>query len=72
MTDGLFTVHACKGHKPPATAYLAINYRGYWYYIDDRDQASKSTLALMHQLSRMDFRSERNSVGPLLTLPVGR
>ena len=55
VTDELFTVHTCTGHKPPKTAYVAIKHRGYWYYIDDRDQASKSTLALVLQVSRLDF-----------------
>jgi hypothetical protein len=49
LTRGLFEVHVCKGpkHKPPASAYVAVRYRSYWYYIDDADQASKTTLALM-------------------------
>ena len=70
LTRGLFEVHACKGHKPPPTAYVAIKLRGYWYYIDDRDQASKSTLALVLQLSRLDFGTQK-ATGPILTLPVG-
>ncbi len=70
LTRGLFEVHACKGHKPPPTAYVAIKNRGYWYYIDDRDQASKSTLALVLQLSRLDFRTQK-ATGPILTLPIG-
>jgi hypothetical protein len=71
LTRGLFEVHSCKGHKPPPTAYVAIKNRGYWYYIDDRDQASKSTLALVLQLSRLDFGTQK-ATGPILTLPVGR
>jgi hypothetical protein len=71
LTHGLFQVHACKGHKPPPTAYVAIKNRGYWYYIDDRDQASKSTLVLVLQLSRIDFGTQK-ATGPILTLPVGR
>ena len=71
LTRGIFEVHACKGHKPPPTAYVAVKSRGYWYYIDDRDQASKSTLSLVLQLSRLDFGTEKPA-GPLLTLPVGR
>ena len=70
LTRGLFEVHACKGHKPPPTAYVAIKNRGYWYYIDDRDQASKSTLTLVLQLSRLDFGTQK-ATGPILTLPVG-
>lgn len=71
LTRGLFEVHACSGHKPPPTAYLAVRNRGYWYYIDDRDQASKSTLSLVLQLSRLDFGTQK-ATGPILTLPVGR
>ena len=71
ITADLFTVHACRGHKPPATAFVAIKYRDYWYYIDDRDQPSKATFALLLALSRLDF--GRQSPGaPFLTLPVGR
>jgi hypothetical protein len=72
VTQGLFTVHSHAGHKPPADAYVAVKYRGYWYYIDDRDQASKTTFALVLQLSRLDFGQEEGLTGPFLTLPVGR
>ena len=71
LTRGLFEVRCCTGLKPPATAYLAVKNRGYWYYIDDRDQASKSTLSLVLQLSRLDFGNQKPT-GPILTLPVGR
>jgi hypothetical protein len=71
VTEGLFTVHACRGHKPPPTAFVAIKYRGYWYYIDDRDQESKATFALVLSISRLDF-SQQQPGGPVLTLPIGR
>jgi hypothetical protein len=32
LTRGLFEVHVCQGHKPPASAYVAVKYCGYWYY----------------------------------------
>jgi hypothetical protein len=71
VTDGLFTVHACAGHKPPSTAYVTVKHRGYWYYIDDRDQASKATLALVLGISRLDF-ARMQPAAPFLTLPIGR
>jgi hypothetical protein len=71
VTRGLFEVQVAQGHKPPDHAYVAVKYRGYWYYIDDRDQASKATLALMLQLIRLDFARQRIG-GPVLTLPAGR
>ena len=70
LTRGLFEVHSCKGHKPPPTAYVAIKSRGYWFYIDDRDNASKATFALVLSLSRLDFGNQKPS-GPILTLPGG-
>jgi hypothetical protein len=71
VTDGLFTVHACQGHKPPPTAFVAVKYRDYWYYIDDRDQETKATFALMLGLNRLDF-GHLQPAAPFLTLPVGR
>jgi hypothetical protein len=71
VTDGLFTVHACRGHKPPPTAFVAVKYRDYWYYIDDRDQESKATFGLVLGISRLDFARQQPSA-PFLTLPVGR
>jgi hypothetical protein len=72
ITEGLFHVYTCDGRKPPPSAYVAIKYRGYWYYIDDRDQASKTTFALVLQLARIDFGAQEPTGGPFLTLPVGR
>jgi hypothetical protein len=48
----------------------AIKYRGYWFYIDDSDQATKSTLSLLMELERLGLAGSNNS-GPLLTLSVG-
>jgi hypothetical protein len=72
MTGGLFTVHIAAGHKPPSRAYVAVKYRGWWYYLDDQDAQSKATFALMLQVSRLDLRRLPPGGGPLLTLPAGR
>jgi hypothetical protein len=72
VTAGLFSVHVAQGHKPPANAYVAVRYRDYWYYIDERDQATKATFELVLQLSRLDFGLQETTNGPFLTLPVGR
>jgi hypothetical protein len=72
VTAGIFTVHAAQGHKPPPHAYVAVKYRDYWYYVDDRDQPSKSTLGLVLNVSRLDFGVHEGVSGPFLTLPVGR
>ena len=72
ITAGLFNVHAIQSHKPPCSAYVAVKYRDYWYYIDERDQATKATFELILQLSRLDFGLQETTNGPFLTLPVGR
>lgn len=73
-THGIFRVYSCAGHKfkPPPFAYVAVRYRGYWFYIDDRDQESKATLILMLKLRRLDFQRQQIGAIPALTLPVGR
>ena len=72
VTHGLFEVHVIKGRKRPPCAYVAVPYRGYWFYIDERDQASKTTFGLVLQLSKLDFKRQQLGAGPLLTLPAGR
>jgi hypothetical protein len=77
VTEGLFVVYHASQHHRPHDAYVAIKYRDYWFYIDDRDQASKQTFCLMMQLIRLDVSNPLTSEGgvqktPVLTLPVGR
>ena len=50
---------------------MAIKYRAYRYYIDDRDRESKATFALVLQFSRLDF-GRQQPAAPFLTLTVGR
>jgi hypothetical protein len=72
MTGGLFAVCSATGCKPPRNAYVAVKYRGWWYYIDEHDARSKETFSLILQLSRLDLRRRPPGGGPLLTLPAGR
>jgi hypothetical protein len=72
VTRDLLEVHACKGHKPPACAYVAVRYRGYWYYIDDRDLASKATFLFTLELSRLDFKQQLFGSQPILNIPVAK
>jgi hypothetical protein len=72
VTAGLFTVHAVKQHRRPKCAHVAVKYRDYWFYIDDRDTDSKTTFTLMMIMTRVNLLGTRKSGGPTLTLPVGR
>jgi hypothetical protein len=69
VVGDLFRVEVAK-HKPK-TAYLAVRYRGYWFYIDDSDSSSKITLNVFSELFRLQRISAAEG-GPLLTLPIGR
>jgi hypothetical protein len=75
LTRGVFEVQHVKQHHRPDHAYVAVQFRDYWFYIDDRDHNSKMAFNQVYQLARLDLavagaRLERTR--PLLTLPVGR
>lgn len=75
VLGGLFQVCSASGHHPPEDAYVAVRYRDhwYWYYIDDRDQATKAAFTLITELARLDLGpAGPGQTAPLLTLPVGR
>jgi hypothetical protein len=55
MMHDLFTIHACK--KCPKHAAVAVEYRGYWFYIDERDQNSLSTYTLLVELFGIEVRA---------------
>ncbi|MBF8262353.1 MAG: hypothetical protein HW387_18 [Parachlamydiales bacterium] len=54
----------------PKNAFIAVQYRNYWFYIDDCDMHSKKTFALLLQLYNLNA-NEANIRGPILTLPLG-
>jgi hypothetical protein len=71
VLGGLFRVCSCDGKKPPPCAHVAVQYRGYWFYIDERDRDTKSTFSLLVELSRLQLASDKAGPGPVLTLPIG-
>jgi hypothetical protein len=54
----------------PKNAFIAVQYRNYWFYIDDCDIHSKKTFALLLQLYNLNANEAKNR-GPILTLPLG-
>jgi hypothetical protein len=70
VTNGLFRVRTSHNADPPNNAHVVIKYKGYWFYIDDADQATKSTFSLLMELARMELAGGVVK-GPVLTLPVG-
>ena len=58
----------CTAHKP-ADAYVAVHYRGHWFWIDDRDILAKRDFAFIMLLFTMaDTGAERGA--PLITIPA--
>jgi hypothetical protein len=55
----------------PEDAFVAIQYRNYWFYIDDADLNGKSTFNLLSYLFSLQA-ATGTGASPLLTLPAGR
>lgn len=55
---------------PPDDAHVRIHYRGAWFYIEDTDLESKTTLGLLSYLFSIQSGEVRN-LSPTLTLSLG-
>jgi hypothetical protein len=73
VMSSFFRVHSVKtkGNERPPDAHVAVQYKSYWFYIDDTDQDTKSTFSLLMELARLEL-AGRPGPGPQLTLPIGR
>jgi len=69
VMQGLFRVRWAKGDERPPRAHVAVQYRGYWFYIDETDQDTKATFSLLMELSRLELAGKAGP-GPVLTLPL--
>lgn len=54
----------------PESTYVAVPYRGSWFYIADDDRNSKATFSLLSFLFSLQSATGKGK-SPLLTLPVG-
>jgi hypothetical protein len=64
-----FVVHSSKG-KRPENAFVAVKHRGTWFYVDDRDYASKRLFNATYDLFNMEIAPSSGGEGPILTVPV--
>jgi len=55
---------------PPENAFIGVQHRGYWFYVDDFDLESKQTLGLLTSLIRLNIDAGGAQSVPVLTLPV--
>ena len=64
-----FVVHSSDGERP-ANAFVAVKHRGTWFYVDDRDYASKRFFNATYDLFNMEIAPSSGGGGPILTVPV--
>jgi len=67
LTQEVFRV--ASSSKQPNNAFVRIQYRDAWFYIDDSDLSSKSTFNLLDQLFQLQSGNTSNAA-PMLTLPI--
>lgn len=59
----------CSDCKKPKDCFTATEYRGYWFWIDDRDVESKRAMAFLMVLLALADTGARDAV-PFLTIPT--
>lgn len=67
QTGGLVRIH-CTEDKP-ADAFVAVAYRDYWFWIDDRDLRSKRAFTFMLMLFTLGDTGQKEPL-PLITIPA--
>jgi hypothetical protein len=67
MFPALLTVR--HGVSPPANAYVAIQYRNQWFWVDDRDQRSKQILSFLMLMFSLTEGAPPQSA-PVVTIPA--
>ncbi len=56
--------------RKPSDAFAAVQYEGYWYWIEKYNQQSKKTLSFMVMLLAISEKEAEKAV-PLVTIPAG-
>ena len=66
-------IHFSRADERPNNAYLAVKYRGSWFYIDETDQATKLAFRILRILYNERIASSGDTqAAPVLTIPVSR
>jgi hypothetical protein len=68
VTGGIFRVRS--GKDAPESAYVMIRYRDHWFWVDDSDLESKTTIALLGFLQTLQSAGTPQSLAPLITVPA--
>ena len=67
-TTRLIRVHT--GANAPASAHVAVFYRDQWFWVDDRDLYSKTSLQFLMTLFSFTERGTTGSAAPVITVPT--
>ncbi len=67
VVGDLITIHSSSTY--PQNAYLSVEYRGHWFYIDDSDINSKRTFVLLQQIYNLQSK-QSDQEPPLLSIPL--
>ncbi len=66
-------IHIYASKEEPKRAAIAVNYRGYWFYIDDSDLNTKFLFRTLYTLwTTVIASSADQKAAPVLTIPVSR
>jgi hypothetical protein len=63
-------VRVQSGCERPCDAFVAVTYRGAWFWVDDSDYGSKAIFTFMLILSSLT-ESEPSKAAPVITIPAG-
>ncbi|HEY5913561.1 MAG TPA: hypothetical protein VJA21_23485 [Verrucomicrobiae bacterium] len=66
---GVVPLHIRCSQRRPGDAFVAVSYRGRWFWIDDRDLRTKRAFALLLMLNSLTDTGEREPL-PLITIPA--
>ncbi|MEI7895854.1 MAG: hypothetical protein WCJ26_02365 [bacterium] len=69
LFPALLFVFSCSSIDPPANAFLAVQYLGYWFYIDLGDFPSRQSFSQILILSSLSEVSDMKST-PVITIPA--
>lgn len=58
------------GRSPPKDAFVSLRYRGAWFWVDDRDFASKQAFSFLMMLSSLADAGPARPA-PIVTIPAG-
>ena len=67
LHEGLVKIYSST--VEPVDAYIAVRYRGYWYFIDDKDESTKETMTMLQVVLTLKG-GDQTTDDPVLTLSV--